>query len=136
MIGQKVKGCWSKNKGMGGWKMIRSWAKIEGYWVTNKKVIWRKIKGYWTNQEIQFKLSKEFDNKDDTLDFLTKTKTYKHEMKKQPSKEVVRTPPSPFNTSQLLQTASNVLNISPKETMSRCQKLYQNGGGIMIKPPL
>jgi len=86
-----------------------------------------KIKGCWTNQQIQFKLSKEFDNKDDAYNFLTKTKTYKHQMEKQPSNEVIQPPPSPFNTSKLLQTASNILNISPKETMSRCQTLYQNG---------
>ena len=33
----------------------------------------------------------------------------------------------PFNTSHLLQTASNQLHMSPKQTMSNCQILYQEG---------
>lgn len=86
-----------------------------------------KTKGYWTSQQIPFNLSKEFDNKEDSLDFLKKSMIYKHKMEIMPSKETIRTPPSPFNTSRLLQSASNVLNFSPKETMSICQKLYQNG---------
>jgi DNA topoisomerase-1 len=39
----------------------------------------------------------------------------------------MKAPPLPFNTSQLLQTASNVLGLSPKLTMSLLQILYQDG---------
>lgn len=35
--------------------------------------------------------------------------------------------PRPFNTSHLLQVASNVLHMTPKQTMSYCQTLYQEG---------
>jgi DNA topoisomerase-1 len=86
-----------------------------------------KVKGYWTSQQIPFNLSKEFDNKEDSLDFLKKTIIYKHKMEIMQSKETTRAPPKPFNTSRLLQSASNILKYSPKETMNICQKLYQNG---------
>jgi DNA topoisomerase-1 len=42
-------------------------------------------------------------------------------------KESIKTPPKPLNTSKLLQTASNQLNLSPSDTMSICQQLYQTG---------
>ena len=42
-------------------------------------------------------------------------------------KETKRKPPLPFITSQLQQEASNKLGMSPKETMSIAQKLYENG---------
>ena len=42
-------------------------------------------------------------------------------------KQTIKTPPSPFTTSSLQQKASSELNISPKETMSICQKLYEGG---------
>ncbi len=86
-----------------------------------------KIKGFWTSQQIPFNLSTEFDNPVDSLDFLNKSITYKHKIQILQSKETTRTPPIPFNTSRLLQSASNVLKFSPKETMNICQKLYQNG---------
>jgi DNA topoisomerase-1 len=94
---------------------------------TGDKILKYKIKGIWTNLLIPFHLSKEFNDKEASLDFLIKTKTYKHIMDILLSKEVTRAPPTPFNTSRLLQSASNILKISPKETMRRCQLLYQNG---------
>jgi DNA topoisomerase-1 len=38
-----------------------------------------------------------------------------------------RSPPTPFNTSALLQHANNTLHIGAKETMACCQTLYQLG---------
>jgi DNA topoisomerase-1 len=42
-------------------------------------------------------------------------------------KDATKSAPKPFHTSRLLQVASNVLHISPKETMNLCQMLYQAG---------
>jgi DNA topoisomerase I len=42
-------------------------------------------------------------------------------------KQTTKTPPTPFTTSSLQQKASSELNISPKETMAICQKLYEAG---------
>jgi len=41
--------------------------------------------------------------------------------------EITKHPPKPFSTSTLLQSASSILHMSPKETMSLCQELYQDG---------
>ena len=38
-----------------------------------------------------------------------------------------KNPPKPFTTSSMQQSANNELRISPKEAMSICQKLYENG---------
>ena len=42
-------------------------------------------------------------------------------------KEILTGAPKPFNTSGLLQVASSALRMSPKEVMSGCQQLYQDG---------
>lgn len=60
-------------------------------------------------------------------DFLEKTKTFSHLLSIEEAKVKTKSPPKPFNTSRLLQTASSELHISPKQTMSFCQILYQDG---------
>ena len=42
-------------------------------------------------------------------------------------KKATKAPPSPYSTSTLQQAASNELHISPKDTMSVAQKLYEQG---------
>jgi DNA topoisomerase-1 len=42
-------------------------------------------------------------------------------------KKTTKCAPKPYNTSKLLQSASNQLRTSPKQTMQLCQTLYQNG---------
>jgi len=74
-----------------------------------------------------FELTHFFDTSEEVLQFLEKTKTFEHKICIGNAKETKISPPKPFNTSRLLQVASNVLHISPKETMNLCQKLYQNG---------
>jgi len=86
-----------------------------------------KISGSFFPKNLLFDLSKEFENEVEVLDFLEKSKTFNHCVTIGEKKESVKTPPKPFNTSGLLQKASSMLGIGPKETMSICQELYQNG---------
>lgn len=83
--------------------------------------------GKFTAENIKFELNHEFDNSQEVLNFLEKTKTHLHLLTIGKPKETKSVAPKPFNTSRLLQSASNVLSMSPKETMSLCQTLYQNG---------
>ena len=52
---------------------------------------------------------------------------HSHMMSIEKDKESIKAAPKPFNTSRLLQVASNVVNTGPKLTMQLCQSLYQNG---------
>ena len=76
---------------------------------------------------MDFELNHEFDDQTDVKSFLDKSKTHSHELTIDPPKPTTKSPPKPFNTSRLLQVASNVLHSSPKHTMMTCQNLYQNG---------
>lgn len=87
-----------------------------------------KTVGYFLSSNIPFELDREFVEVRDTKDFLEKTRLYKsHQLVLEKSKESIRYPPIPFNTSRLLQSANNSLKYSPKTTMQLCQNLYQNG---------
>jgi DNA topoisomerase I len=86
-----------------------------------------KITGSFLSKNITFNLNKELNDQETVKDFLKKTISFKHELSLDPPRDAEKKPPEPFNTSKLLQTASNVLHISPKETMSLCQILYQDG---------
>lgn len=86
-----------------------------------------KTQGVFTSKNLAFELNNEFDTSGQVLDFLTKSIKHKHLISVASPKPSVKTPPKPFHTSRLLQTASNMLHMSPKETMSLCQQLYQNG---------
>jgi len=86
-----------------------------------------KIHASFFSKQIRFQLSKDFSNSNEVLQFLEKSKTYIHKLSVGTFKESVRAPPNPFHTSRLLQVASNTLHMSPKDTMSICQKLYQGG---------
>ena len=44
-----------------------------------------------------------------------------------PAKKTTKPPPRPYSTSTLQQAASNDLHLSPKDTMSVAQKLYEQG---------
>jgi len=80
-----------------------------------------------TFSKLQFILNHEMETADIVAEFLNKSKTHPHILQIGKNKETTRASPKPFNTSRLLQTASNTLKLSPKETMSICQQLYQNG---------
>lgn len=86
-----------------------------------------KTTGNFTTKNLIFTLDHEFDTKEEITQFLEKSKTHPHMIKVGSQKETIKSAPKPFNTSRLLQTASNVCHMSPKETMSICQSLYQSG---------
>ena len=83
-----------------------------------------KTRGKFTSKNIDFTLSSEFVSEEEARTFIEKTVNFKHFMTLGTPTESTRGPPKPFNTSRLLQHASH---LSPKETMSMCQILYQEG---------
>jgi DNA topoisomerase-1 len=76
---------------------------------------------------LMFELSRELKCEREIEQFLEKSKEFQHILSIFPIVKRETSPPTPFNTSNLLQTVSNILHISPKETMSLCQQLYQEG---------
>jgi DNA topoisomerase-1 len=86
-----------------------------------------KIQGYFSDKSIRFDFSRRYTTEEDVAVFLAKTPTHEHRLSILPSKETIKSPPKPFTTSRLLQTASSVLHFSPKMTMDLCQQLYQSG---------
>lgn len=85
------------------------------------------VHGSFFSTNICFKLSKSFDNDEQVLNFMEQTKTHDHMLTIASVRSISKAPPMPFNTSRLLQAASNTLHYSPKDTMDICQKLYQSG---------
>lgn len=86
-----------------------------------------KTTGTFFNKNIVFHLEKDFLDISEMKEFLELSKTFRHMLSIGKTSESIKKPPKPFNTSALLQTASNVLHMSPKETMNCCQQLYQAG---------
>jgi len=86
-----------------------------------------KTTGLFFEKNLGFDLNQEFDAESKVIEFLEKSKTFSYSLSVGSQKPSKRTAPKPFTTSRLLQTSSNVLHISPKETMSLCQQLYQEG---------
>ena len=86
-----------------------------------------KVVGLFTNSAIPFHLSCNFTSQSYLLEFFEKTKTHEHRLTIGKPKPSTRSPPKPFNTSRLLQIASNQFHLSPKRTMELCQTLYQSG---------
>lgn len=86
-----------------------------------------KISGIFTNRNLEFKFSRHFEKEGDILHFLENSKEFCHTGSIGSAVPSIREPPRPFHTSGLLQAASSSLHMSPKETMSLCQQLYQDG---------
>jgi DNA topoisomerase-1 len=84
------------------------------------------IVGYFTKMNLQFTLTRQFDSKQVTEAFLEESANHEHQFNLLPPKKVTKTPPTPFTTSLLQQKASSEMHYSPAETMSICQKLYEN----------
>lgn len=72
-------------------------------------------------------LDNNLNTENEVKDFLNKSINHAHILTIEDKKQKISVAPKPFNTSNLLQTSSSVLHISPKHTMDICQKLYQDG---------
>lgn len=86
-----------------------------------------KIMGDFTPQNIGFVLNREMDVPELVEEFMKKSVDFDHVLSMKEERKSEKQPPRPFHTSHLLQTASNVLGMSPKITMQTAQNLYQNG---------
>lgn len=86
-----------------------------------------RVAGTFTNKCLQFQLETDFASQEDLAKFLELSKTFEHRLSLSPARPSTKSPPKPFNTSRLLQIASNQLRLSPKTTMNLCQTLYQSG---------
>lgn len=85
------------------------------------------INGLFYEREHSFIIPTPLKSIEDCTTFLNESKTFEHEMSIGKETSHSRTPPKPFSTSKLLQTTNQTLNMSPHETMSICQQLYQTG---------
>lgn len=99
------------------------------------------VSGIFTKLNLTFHLSREFESTstegdgssaDDTLErFIRETAKAPDSgfraTVSTPAKKVTKAPPMPYSTSTLQQAASNELHLSPKDTMSVAQKLYEQG---------
>jgi DNA topoisomerase-1 len=86
-----------------------------------------KTSGVFLDRNIRFELSHHHNTEPELLQFMELSKTHKYTLEMMPTKETYKSPPKPFTTSRLLQSASSVLKFSPKKTMELCQQLYQGG---------
>jgi DNA topoisomerase-1 len=76
---------------------------------------------------LKMKLHENAKSESMCLQFLELSKLHAHILSVQKSTNRYINAPRPFNTSSLLQSASSLVNCSPKQTMSYCQELYQEG---------
>ena len=76
---------------------------------------------------IVFELNKDIEKEDEIHDFLKQCSSFSHVLTCNKPVKKFSSAPNPFTTSTLQQTCSNEMNISPKETMKICQKLYEKG---------
>ena len=83
--------------------------------------------GYFTSKNINFELNKKYDTEDEMILFLEETVNHDHIYSCSEPKTVIKEPPLPLTTSRIQQLASNIMHISPKETMKICQMLYEEG---------
>ena len=89
--------------------------------------------GYFTKMNLAFSLNHNFEiisfnSTTNTMEqFLEESVNFDHIYSCSKPKQTTKNPPTPFTTSSLQQKASSELNISPKDTMSICQKLYEAG---------
>jgi DNA topoisomerase-1 len=86
-----------------------------------------KIFGTFTNLNLKFELNKEFKEKEEVKYFMELCEQYDFIYTGITLVETKRSPPEPFSTSRMQQVASNILNLSPKDTMKYAQELYENG---------
>lgn len=83
--------------------------------------------GYFTKLNLAFALSHTFEQNNDVEKFLELSVDHKHIFDCSEPKRTTKSSPRPFSTSTLQQSAQTTLGYSPKETMTICQKLYEEG---------
>ena len=83
--------------------------------------------GYFTKENLPFALDYHYDDEEKMGEFLEESVNHDHIYNCGKMRNTTKNPPKPFTTSALQQTASNVLKLSPKDTMASCQKLYEGG---------
>ena len=95
------------------------------------------VSGIFTKLNLTFHLSREIESTGDYSSGEESLELFIRETAAAPdsgfsatvgaSKKTTKAPPSPYSTSTLQQAASNDIHLSPKETMSVAQKLYEQG---------
>ncbi len=88
------------------------------------------VSGIFTKLNLTFHLSRDIESSGDLERFIQETAKAPDEgfcATVGASKKVTKAPPHPYSTSALQQAASNDLHLSPKDTMSVAQKLYEQG---------
>ena len=85
------------------------------------------ITGYFTNANIPFVLNHEETDSQRLQEFLQASLTHPYMYNGTKLQTKTRQAPDPFSTSSLQQHCSNEMHLSPKETMSVCQTLYEGG---------
>ena len=85
------------------------------------------IYGYFTKLNLKFTLNKTINCESELARFFNEINDFSFIFKKEPEKIQNVDPPTPFTTSLLQQKSNSLLNMSPKDTMSNCQKLYEMG---------
>ena len=93
----------------------------------SERLIKYKTTASFFSKNLPFTLNTDFESREQVIDFLNKSKSHSHILSLCSPKDATYSSPKPLNTSRLLQVASNVLHISPKQTMMYCQQLYQDG---------
>jgi DNA topoisomerase I len=78
-------------------------------------------------QNCIFELNKQFEEEEDVVDFLDESKEFPHSLSRESTEITKKSPPKPFITSSLQQSASNKYNMSPSHLMKIAQNLYQTG---------
>lgn len=88
-----------------------------------------KTTGYFNinNLNIAFELNKNIDSSEKMKEFLQGSIDFQYTLSCSSPIKKWYSPPEPLTTSKLQQICSNELYISPKETMTICQKLYEKG---------
>ena len=86
-----------------------------------------RVQASFFDSNLIFELDKTFSSYTDVEAFLEASKTHKHMLEIGKSRVSVRSPPKPFNTATMLQSASNLFGMGAKDAMSCCQTLYQLG---------
>lgn len=83
--------------------------------------------GYFTDKSIPFTLNFQYTEKEKMEEFLENSVDFDYIYNCGKVRNTTKKSPKPFTTSRIQQTANTELRISPKETMSLCQKLYEGG---------